>query len=577
MSMRYMKKYLLFAVLASLFMICEVGMDLSQPTLMAKIVNQGVLGESAGGSPSMEIIRNTGLLMLVIVFCGGMCGILSGVFTNLCAQKSGNDIRKDCFRRIMHFSFQQTDDFTPGSLITRITSDVTQVQNMISQLVRGVVRCLMFLAGGSIMLSTLDLHFMTVLVIAVPLILVEIAVILHKADPLFMLLQRRLDRMNNIVEENVAGARVVKAFAQEDHERERFSDANQKLVKTQMDVLVLMAWMSPLMNIVLNLSTVAVIKIGGLEAAAGALEAGSVIAAVTYLTQILNAMNMLAMLFQTFSRGKASERRLQEVLDTFPVINDGKASCEKKERGSVVFSHVSFHYPGFDEMILKDINLEIRPGEMLAITGETGSGKSTLINLIPRFYDVCEGSVMVDGVDVRDWKISDLRDAVSVVMQKSELFSTDIKDNIERGKRGAGDDEIREAAEAAQADSFIRSQKEGYDTPVTENGMSLSGGQKQRIAVARGILHGGEILILDDATSALDLITEAGLHKAVREKYRNMTRIVIAQRAATIMRADRIAVLDGGRIIACDTHENLLETCSLYREICRSQSLEAVE
>lgn len=610
MIFRYMKRYILFAVLASLFMVGEVSMDLLQPRLMEKIVDQGILGLNESGAASLMLIRSTSILMLLIVVIGGTCGILSGVSTNVFAQNCANDIRKDCFSRIMHFSFQQTDAFTSGSLITRTTSDVTQVQNMAAQTVRGLTRCLIFLLGGSFALISLDLRYMTVLAIAVPLILLDIIFLMHRTNPMFLRLQNKLDIMNSIMEENVRGVRVVKAFVQEEREKKRFDVSNESLVETQMKVLVTLAWMTPVINIILNLATVAVIRLGGFEVQAGNLQPGAVVAAVTYLTQILNAMNMLAMLFQTFSRGRASEKRLQEVLQTEPVIRDpegtenrtgaeaeemrqtacrtsikaersmtksevaGGADTDAPEaqgKGSVTFSHVSFHYPGREEPVLTDVNLDVRPGEMLVLIGSTGSGKSSLVNLIPRFYDVTGGFVKVDGKDVRDFRQKDLRKAVSIVLQKSELFSTTIRDNIAMGNRDASEEEIRRAAQAAQAEDFILNQPDGYDTPVAEQGMSLSGGQRQRIAIARGLVHGGEILILDDATSALDLRTEARLHAAVRKQYGSLTRIVIAQRVATAMQADRIAVLDKGTIIAVGTHEELLESCAVYQDICRSQ------
>ncbi|MEE3488936.1 MAG: ABC transporter ATP-binding protein [Bulleidia sp.] len=571
MMWKYLKKYWIFAVLASAFMVGEVLCDLYQPGMMARIIDNGILGLSNNGIPDLDLVKSEGGRMLLVVVLGGSCGVLSGVFTNLCAQNYGNDIRKDCFDRIMHFSFQQTDAFTTGSLITRTTSDVTQVQNMLAQQIRGFVRCMMFLFGGSFALISLSLKFNTVLLIAVPLILIGIIWIIHKTNPLFTALQGKLDNVNNIIQENVNGARVVKAFVQEDKETKRFEKGNQELVDTQLKALYMMAWLRPLINIILNLATIAIIKVGGIEVQAGSMEPGTIVAAVTYLTQILNAMNMLAMLFQTMSRGHASQKRLLEVLNTMPVIEDGKGEGEVMEHGSVEFDHVSFSYPGRKEPVLEDVNLSIKPGETLAVIGATGSGKSTLVNLIPRFYDAVQGTVKVDGVNVKDWKLQDLRDAVSVVLQKSELFSTTIKDNIAIGSRKASEEEIHRAAQAAQAEDFILAQPDGYDTEVAEQGMSLSGGQRQRIAIARGIVHGGEILILDDSTSALDLKTEAALHKAMDESYSSITRIIIAQRVATAMRADRIAVIDNGRIAAVGNHDELMQSCSVYQDIYASQ------
>ena len=576
--LKYLRKYWYLGLLASLFMVCEVSIDLYQPRLMAVIVDSGVLGLDRGGTPDMDLIVSTGGRMLLIVLAGGCCGILSGVFTNLCAQNYGNDLRKDCFRRIMDFSYEQTDRFSTGSLVTRMTNDVTQVQNMVSQIIRGMVRCLMFFFGGSFALLRMDLSFGVIVACTIPLVLLDIIFVLWKTNPLFSLLQTRLDRVNPVVQENVAGARVVKAFIQEDTERERFDTANGQLVDTQLRVLVLMSWLRPVMNIVLNVAVVAIIYVGAGRVRIGAAAPGAVMAAITYISQILNGMMMLAMIFQTLTRGRASARRLREVLDTEPSIRGGNAPAgfARAPRGSVRFRRVSFSYPGTGTEVLRDIDLDIPSGSTLGIIGATASGKTTLVNLIPRFYDVTSGTVEVDGADVRTLDLHDLRDRVSVVLQKSELFSTTIRDNIAMGRRSAGEDEIRSAAEAAQAHQFISWQPEGYDTAVAERGMSLSGGQRQRVAIARALLRQGEILILDDATSALDLRTEAALYEALRQDYPGLTKIIVAQRVASIRDADQIAVLEHGRIVGCGTHEELLKTCPVYQDIVRSQLREEV-
>jgi len=358
---------------------------------------------------------------------------------------------------------------------------------------------------------------------------------------------------------------------QENREKKRFETSNEELAETQFKVLILVAYLRPIMNIILNLATVAVIYLGGIHVQAGSLAPGSVMAAITYLSQILNGLTMIAMIFQTMSRGMVSAKRVREVLDTIPAIQDGGFEGETEEKGTVVFDHVNFHYPGHHHEVLHDISLRIESGETLAIIGATGCGKSTLVNLIPRFYDVSDGSVLVDGKDVKEYNLKALRDRIAVVLQKSELFSTTIKENIALGKPEASKDEIERAAVTAQADDFIQRQPEGYDTAVAEGGMSLSGGQKQRISIARALLKGAEILILDDSTSALDLQTEAKLHEALRTTYGHVTKIIIAQRIATVMRADRIAVMDQGRIVGCADHDTLMETCEVYRDIYNSQ------
>ena len=567
---RFLKKYWLIALIAALFMVGEVYVDLYQPRMMERIVNQGILGLGNGGVPDLDLVTSTGIRMILVVILGGTCGVMCGVLTNICGQNYGNEVRKACFERVMHFSFEQTDDFSTGSLITRITSDVTQVQNLVMQFTRGMVRCLMFLIGGSIALLSLDLSFRRVIFIAVPLILLEVAFIIWKTNPLFTLLQKRLDRMNSVIQENIAGVRVVKAFVQEERETARFNEANDALVQTQLRVLILLSWLRPVMNIILNLAVVAIIRIGADQVQAGLMAPGTIMAAVTYISQILNGMMMLAMIFQTLSRGFASWKRLKEVLDTEPVLKDGAKEAPEAQ-GSVVFDHVSFHYPGNEEPVLKDISLAVRPGEFFAIIGPTGCGKSSLVQLIPRFYDASEGHVYVDGMDVKDYRLNELRERISYVLQKSELFSTTIKDNISLSRPDASDEEIRAAAETAQADDFIRRQPQGYETPVAEQGMSLSGGQRQRTAIARALLKKAKIFIFDDATSALDLKTEAALREALNHAVPDAAKIMIAQRISSIRHADRIAVMDAGEIAGLGTHDELMATCAVYRDIYESQ------
>ena len=563
--LKFLKKHLWIGLIGSLFMVCEVLIDLIQPRMMAQIVDNGILkGNTA-------LVWSVGIRMIFIVFLGGCCGILSGVFVNICSQHFGNDLRKALFDRIMNFSFEQIDDFTVGSLITRTTSDVTQVQTMVSQLIRGAVRCMMFFFAGSSFLLTLNVAFSRVLMLTIPIILMEIAFVVWKSGPLFTHLQTRLDRVNSVIGENVASERVVKAFVQEQSEIEKFDKCNLDLVNTRFEVQILISWMRPVMNIVLNAATVAIIYIGGMEVAASRMEIGSLMAAITYLSQILSGMMMMAMIFQTITLGLASAKRLKEVLASVPVIRDGSAAAIEKRGGSIEFENVSFNYPGHHHEVLKDISFTVAPGQTLAIIGATGSGKSTLVSLIARFYDVTDGSVLVDGEDVKNFSLHELRDRISFVLQKSELFTGTIRKNIMIGNPGADEDEMVKAARAAQADEFILHQPDKYDTTVAEAGMSLSGGQKQRIAISRALLKPAEILILDDSTSALDLGTEARLFKALDEGYEKLTKIIIAQRIATVMRADRIAVMDKGRIVGIGSHNELMENCDVYREIYDSQ------
>ncbi len=583
--LKYLKKYWIFALLAPLFMAGEVFMDLLQPRLMASIVDDGVLGLNNNGVGDLQLVLSTGLKMILTVGFGACCGIMSGVFANICSQNFGNDIRKDAFCNIMSFSFEQTDDFSTGSLITRVTNDVTQVQNLVSQCIRGFIRTFLLFAGGIASMLLLNLHFGVVVACALPLIIIIAVYFLAKANPMFGILQKKLDNVNNVIQENVAGARVVKAYVKEEYEKERFGRANGELVGTQLKVLELFSYMTPLMNIVLNVSIVAIIKVGALEVQGGAATPGNVMAAITYLSQILNAVMRMTMIFQTVSRGVASGKRIQEVIDCKSTIVSGtygradkdtvhseEATARNDCKGLVEFRNVSFAYPDAgEELVLNNINLTVHPGETVGILGATGCGKSTLVNLIPRFYDVTQGSVLVDGVDVREYDLQALRDRIAIALQKSEIFSTTLGENIRWGDEDATSEQLEHAAKVAQAYEFISQKSEGMDTAVAEKGMSLSGGQKQRLAISRAILKNAEILIFDDTTSALDLKTEAALYEALEKEYADMTKIIIAQRIASVKNADRIAVLENGQIVACDTHEKLLETSDVYQDIYESQ------
>ncbi|MCH5258392.1 MAG: ABC transporter ATP-binding protein [Lachnospiraceae bacterium] len=569
---KYLKKYSLFFILAPLFMLGEVSMDLLQPRLMAAIVDDGVLGLSNGGVGDLSLVIYTGVRMVGLVLFGCFCGVMSGVFANLCSQNYGNDIRKDAFRKVMSFSFEQTDRFSTGSLITRVTNDITQVQNLVSQCIRGFVRTFLLFAGGILCMLTLDLSFGVVVASALPLILICVIFFIGKANPKFTVLQERLDRLNNVMQENVSGARVVKAYVKEEYEKNRFKTANDELVGTQLDVLLLFSYMTPIMNIILNVSVVAVIKIGAVQVGEGSVTPGNVMAAITYISQILNAVMRMTMIFQMVSRGVASGRRIKEVLDCEPSIAGGSFDGETTVKGKVEFRDVSFSYPGMGgDKVIDHMDLTIYPGETFGILGATGCGKSTMVNLIPRFYEVTDGQVLVDDVNVKDYTLGALRDKVAVALQKSEIFSTSIRENIAWGNPDADDERIRQAAGVAQALEFIDGKEEGLDTQVTQGGHSLSGGQKQRVAISRAILKNAEILIFDDTTSALDLKTEAKLYEALKREYAGTTKIIIAQRIASVKDADRIAVLENGHIAALGSHEELLENSEIYRDIYDSQ------
>lgn len=563
---KYLKPYALFAVLTPLSMVGEVLGDLLQPKLMSKIVDDGVLGQD------MDLIIRTGLLMLLVLIGGGACGIAASAFGGIASQSFSRDLRVDVFKRVMGLSFEQTDKFTTGSLVTRLTADITAIQQMVDFMLRMLVRDSLLFFGGIIMMLTLNVRFGIIILCALPVEIIMMIVILKKANPYYSIVAKRLDSVNSVVQENVTGARVVKAYVREDTEEKRFDDANISLMESNLRVQTLMAILQPLLMIILNLSVIAVIVIGGWQVQAQAMKVGEVMAAITYLTQVLHGVMMMSMMFQTLAKASASANRLREVLETDPVIKSGSVSLSDKTGGTVSFKNVSFSYPETKgRPVISDLTLDIKSGESVAILGATGSGKSSLVNLIPRFYDCTAGEVLVDGVNVKDCKLDELRKKVGIVLQKSELFSGTVEDNIKWGDKNAAHEEVISAAQAAQADEFIQKIPAGYEGIIAEKGASLSGGQKQRLSISRAVLKKPEILILDDSTSAIDLGTEAKLRAEIDRKMNGTTLIIIAQRIQSVKSCDRIAVLDHGKLCACDTHENLLKTCEVYQDIYASQ------
>ncbi|WP_301545460.1 ABC transporter ATP-binding protein [Ruminococcus bicirculans (ex Wegman et al. 2014)] len=563
---KYLKPYALFAVLTPLSMVGEVLGDLLQPKLMSKIVDDGVLGQD------MDLIIRTGLLMLLVLIGGGACGIAASAFGGIASQSFSRDLRVDVFKRVMGLSFEQTDKFTTGSLVTRLTADITAIQQMVDFMLRMLVRDSLLFFGGIIMMLTLNVRFGIIILCALPVEIIMMIVILKKANPYYSIVAKRLDSVNSVVQENVTGARVVKAYVREDTEEKRFDDANISLMESNLRVQTLMAILQPLLMIILNLSVIAVIVIGGWQVQAQAMKVGEVMAAITYLTQVLHGVMMMSMMFQTLAKASTSANRLREVLETDPVIKSGSVSLSDKTGGTVSFKNVSFSYPETKgRPVISELTLDIKSGESVAILGATGSGKSSLVNLIPRFYDCTAGEVLVDGVNVKDCKLDELRKKVGIVLQKSELFSGTVEDNIKWGDKNAAHEEVISAAQAAQADEFIQKIPAGYEGIIAEKGASLSGGQKQRLSISRAVLKKPEILILDDSTSALDLGTEAKLRAEIDRKMNGTTLIIIAQRIQSVKSCDRIAVLDHGKLCACDTHENLLKTCEVYQDIYASQ------
>ena len=569
---KYVKQYLHFAIIAAMFMVGEVLMDLLQPEIMSKIVDDGVLGLNNNGIGDMNLIWTLGFRMIILVIFGGLCGSLNNVFVHMSGQNIGNEMRKDCFRNIMTFSFPQVDQFGTGSLVTRVTNDITQVENFVSQFVRGMIRTSMLMFGSIFFMFRLNKQFGLIVLCAFPFIVGCLAFCLGKANPLFSKLQAQLDQMNAIMQEDVSGIRMIKACVREIYEKLRFGKANGALIKTQLQVLTVFAFMNPIINALMYVVVAIILLLGSFEVSNGATSPGVIMAAITYTTQLLNGILMLVMLFQNISRGIASWKRVKEVLCSQPKLKNGSFEGETNLRGQIEFRNVSFSYPGSNQIILKNINLTIRPGETVAIIGATGCGKSSLVNLIPRFYDVTEGAVLVDGVDVREYHQKALRKKIAIALQKSELFSLTIQENIAWGRPDASAEEIMQAAKTAQADGFIQSTPNGYGTVVSERGMSLSGGQKQRVSISRAIVKNAEILIFDDSTSALDLKTEADLYAALKDSNPESTKLIIAQRIASVRRADRIIVLDNnGSVAAFGTHETLMASCKLYRDIYDSQ------
>ncbi|MBQ7321971.1 MAG: ABC transporter ATP-binding protein [Clostridia bacterium] len=576
-------------------MMAEVAADLCLPYLMSFIVDYGIaedglskIGESplaqnimtmlfgADGYSQIHIILTFGILMLVIVLFGGFFGTMCAYTAARAAQGFGHDLRCDAFRRVMSLSIEQTDRFTTGSLVTRMTNDISMMVDFVEMLLRMFVRSPMFLIGGTVMLLSLDLRFGVVILCALPVLLLTFALVLSRAIPMFSTVQKKLDAVNCVVQENVSGARVVKAYVCEDYETDRFYRANDGLRSINYRVLKLMSINMPVLHVIQNFAIIAIIYIGGatVNSGVGGMSTGTIMAAINYVTNVIMSVMMVTMMFQSISRALASAKRINEVLDSDPAVVGGKASEGTAGRSAPVISMrgVGFRYPGtVGRPVLHDINLEVKKGETLAIIGATGCGKTSLVNLIPRFYDVTEGEVLIEGRPIKEYDLSKLRQKIGFVMQKSELFSDTIANNIRWGKPEATQNEVADAAETAQAREFVNGFSEKYDTFIAEKGASLSGGQKQRMSIARAMVRRPEILILDDATSALDLATEAKLQKSMREKMEGTTVIMIAQRIASVRNADRIAVIEDGTIKDCAPHDELMRISATYRDIYQSQ------
>ena len=578
----YLKPYWGWAVLAPIFMIAEVLLDLIQPKFMENIVDNGILNETLTVAEKTNLVLVFGALILGALAIGGFCGIMSAACAATAANSFGNDLRKDVFDRIVNLSFEQTDNFTTGSLVTRITNDISQVQDFVSMAIRMFVRTLIMFFGGIIFMLITNKMFALILAIAMVIQFIAMFFILRKAIPSFSVMQKKVDKVNSVVQENVNGVRVVKAYTQEESEKVRFDDANTSLCDTSYKVMKLLSLIGPIITIVLNAVIIAIIYFGGLEISKNVdvillgntevLTVGKLMSGLTYVSMVLMSVMMLVMVSQVFTRAEICAKRINEVLESTPVINSSDNKEEPTSVGTVEFRDVTFSYPNSSGVpVVKNLNLMVNKGDTIAILGATGSGKSSIVNLIPRFYDVTEGAVLVDGKDVKDYELNDLRGRISIVLQRTELFGGTITENIRWGRSDATLDEIRDVAKIAQADHFVMSFANGYDTIVGERGSSLSGGQKQRIAITRALIRNPEILIFDDSTSALDLATEAKLYKDLRDNYQDTTIILIAQRVASARHAKKIAVIDKGELVAFDTHDNLMATSPIYQDIYNSQ------
>ena len=570
--LKYLKPYWYIAICSPICMILEVLVDLSLPTIMSTIVNDSLYASSI--EEGLAVVAKSGVLMICLVILGGLTGLGAAGFASAASQSFGNDLRRDAFAHVMSLSPEQTDRFTVGSLVTRLTNDITMMQSFVAMALRMFFRSPIMFVGGIVMAIALNPKFGLIILVSLPIQLLVVYLVMRKVRPMFDDVQVKLDNVNAVVQENVTGARVVKAYVREQHEIERFAKANDDLYNRMIRVQFTLALLGPAMMIIMNLTVIAVVLLGGFEVQSGALLVGDVTAVILYITQILGSVMMFSSMFQFISRAQASAKRINEVMDAYPVIRDGayEGNGEETAKGHVVFKYVTFRYPGTTgSPILKNIDLDIKAGENIAILGATGSGKTSFVQMIPRYYDPTDGEILLDGVPVKQYKLKNLRTKIAYVLQKSELFSGTVAENLRWGNPNATDEELREAARIAQAEEFIGNFAAGYDTMISEKGASLSGGQKQRLSIARALLKNPDVLIFDDSMSALDVATSARLQKALREKLSDLTVITIAQRVASVINADRILVLDGGTIAAIGKHEELLETSAIYRDIYESQ------
>lgn len=564
---RYLKPYWKWAALAPLLMMLEVAMDLMQPSLIEKIVDQGI------GQLNMQVVTHTGLLMIGLSIIGAFGGITNGIFSVMTSQGFAADLRESLFNKIQTLSFANLDHLETGNLITRLTNDVTQVQDAIQMGLRILVRVPLLFIGSLIMsfITCPQLAFLPI--ILMPIELIAVYWVIKNATPLYSFVQQKLDKLNTIMQENLSGIRVVKAFARVPYEQARFGEANDNLMQKSIQVAQTIAVMLPFILTTMNVGVVGVIWFGGIKVIQGQIMVGQIIAFVNYLTTTLFSLMMASNLIIQTARAGASVKRIQEVLDSEPAVtNRGDLVETSHLKGKIVFNHVAFSYnrDGSD-LVLKDVDFSVEPGQKVAILGTTGAGKSSLIDLIPRFYDVTSGQITIDNIDVRDLDQKSLRKMIGVALQETVLFSGTIRENIRYGNPEATEEEVIYAAKIAEAHPFIQALPDGYDTILGQRGVNLSGGQKQRLAIARAILIKPVVLILDDSTSSVDIETETKIQNGLEEVMKNRTSLIIAQRISTVLNADKILVLDNGKIAAQGNHHELLASSPIYRDIYESQ------
>ncbi len=565
---KYIKPYLPAFILGPVMMIVEVIGEVMLPAMMADIINVGAANRDIG------YIIFKGLLMVATAFVMMAGGIGGAYFAVKAAMYFGRDLRGDLFRKVQRFSFANIDSFSTGSLVTRLTNDITQMQNLIMMGLRMMLRAPGMLIGAIIMAFSMNASLAVIILIVAPVLAAAIGTIIRIAFPRFERMQKKLDKLNSNIQEVLTNVRVIKSFVRGEYEEERFAEANEDLKKSSLNAFKVVIIQMPIMTFAMNVTVIAVVWFGGNQILNGAMPVGDLTAFTTYVTQILMSLMMLAMVLLQSSRAVASAKRIGEVLDTEVDLTDETAAHKEAvvREGKIEFRHVSFrYYKKNQEKVLDDISFTIRPGQTVGIIGSTGSGKTTLVQMIPRLYDVDEGAVFVDGINVKDYSLQNLRNGVSMVLQKNVLFSGTILENLQWGDEQAGEMEVRNAAAAAQADAFISQFPEGYETELGQGGVNVSGGQKQRLCIARALLKKPKILILDDSTSAVDTATEAKIRERLHTTLRHTTKLIIAQRISSVMDADMILVMEEGKIVGMGSHGELLASCNAYQEIYDSQ------